>query len=115
MTDRDGNIDRTIAGLVRVYCYGGNSTTPVVPVGYTNPSVPSAYTVVPNWTTNHTMSDLVFAVVQIDYNRERGITGLPTMTFNVENSMTMPGDCLYDYMTNTRYGAGVPATEIFDE
>ena len=115
MTDRDGNIDRTIAGLVRVYCFAGSSATPVVPEGYTNPSLSNAYAIVPNWTVNHTMSDLVFAVVQIDYNRERGITGLPTVTFNVENSMTLPGDCLYDYMTNTRYGAGVPAAEIFDE
>ena len=115
MTDRDGNVDRTIAGLVRVYCFAGSSTTPVAPVGYTNPGLSAAYVRVPNWTTNHTMSDLIFAVVQIDYNRDRGITGLPTMTFNIENSMTMPGDCLYDYMTNTRYGAGVAAEDIFDE
>jgi hypothetical protein len=115
MTDRDGNVDKTIAGLVRVYCFAGNGSTPVVPEGYTNGSLATAYSRVPNWTTNHTMTDLVFAVVQIDYNSERGVTGLPTMTFNIENSMTMPGDCLYDYMTNTRYGAGVPAEEIFGE
>jgi hypothetical protein len=115
MTDRDGNVDRTIAGLVRVYCFAGNGSTPVVPVGYTNPSLATAYSRVPGWTTNHTMSDLVFAVVQIDYNRDRGVTGLANMTFNIENSMTMPGDCLYDYMTNTRYGAGVDPEDIFDE
>ena len=113
--DRDGNIDYNIANQVRVYCYAGSSTTPVVPVGYTNGSLPAAYSVVPNWTANHTMSDLVFAVVRIDYNRDRGITGMPNMMFNIENSMTLPGDCLYDYMTNTRYGAGVPTQEIFGE
>jgi hypothetical protein len=26
--------------------------------------------------------------------------------------MTLPGDCVFDYMTNTRYGAGIPKEEI---
>jgi hypothetical protein len=29
--------------------------------------------------------------------------------------MTQPGDCLLDYMTNTRYGAGIAAQEIRSE
>jgi hypothetical protein len=111
--DRSGNIDYSIDGLVKVWCYNGNSTTPVAPVGYTNGSLPTAYAIVPNWTAAYTMSDLVFAVVQVNYSRDKGVTGLPTMRFNVRNSMTLPGDCLLDYMTNTRYGAGIPQAEIF--
>jgi len=113
--DRDGNQDLTIQGLVRVYCYDGNSDTPRVPQGYTNNSVPAAYSVVPGWTSAHDMSDLVFAVVQITYSRENGITALPNMRFHLRNSMTLPGDCMLDYMTNTRYGAGIPAEEIYSE
>lgn len=113
--DRDGNIDRNISGLAKIYCYSGSSTDPVVPEGYTNGSLPTAYSIVPNWTSNHSMNDLVFAVIRIDYNAEKGTTELPTVNFNLVNSMSMPGDCLYDYMTNTRYGAGVPAEEIFGE
>jgi hypothetical protein len=30
----------------------------------------------------------------------------------MKNTMTLPGDVLYDYMTNTRYGAGIPEAEI---
>jgi len=26
--------------------------------------------------------------------------------------MDQPGDVLYDYMTNTRYGAGIPVEDI---
>jgi len=111
--DRTGNLDFSIDGLIRVYCYNGNSNTPVAPVGYTNGSIPAAYSVVPNWTSAMTMSDLIFAVVQVNYSRDKGVTGLPTMRFNVRNSMTLPGDCLLDYMTNTRYGAGIPQAEIF--
>jgi hypothetical protein len=34
------------------------------------------------------------------------------MRFKIQNSMTLPGDCIYDYMTNTRYGAGIDPAEI---
>lgn len=113
--DRDGNRDYSIDGLVKVYCYNGNSTSGVQPDNYTGGNVPHAYNVVPNWTSNHSMSDLIFAVVQVNYSREKGVTNLPIMRFHVTNSMTLPGDCLLDYMTNTRYGAGIPLSEIFDE
>jgi hypothetical protein len=113
--DRDGNRDYSVQDLVRVYCYNGDSASGVVPDNYTNASVPDAYTVVPNWTTAHIMSDLIFAVVQVNYNNDKGITRLPDMRFHVTNSMTLPGDCLLDYMTSTRYGAGIPIEGIYDE
>ena len=113
--DRDGNRDYSVQDLVRVYCYSGNSVQGVVPDNYTNGAVPAAYNIVPNWTTSHQMNDLIFAVVQVNYNKDKGITGLPNMRFHVTNSMTLPGDCLLDYMTSTRYGAGIPREGIYDE
>ena len=110
--DRDGNVDYSVAGQVKVYCFAGSSTTPVVPDNYTNGSLNPAYSIMPNWTSNHTMDDLVFAIVRVDYSREKNITQLPTLKFHITNSMTQPGDCIYDYMTNTRYGAGIDPTEI---
>lgn len=111
--DRTGTIDYSIDGLVKVWCYNGNSTSPVAPFGYTNGSLPNAYAVVPNWTSAYSMSNIIFAVVQVNYSKDKGVTGLPTMRFHVQNSMTLPGDCLLDYMTNTRYGAGIPQAEIY--
>lgn len=111
--DREGNIDFSVDGLVKVYCYDGNSDTPRVPDLYSNASVPDAYTVVPGWDATFTMSDLVFVVVKINYDREKGITGVPRMRFHITNSMSQPGDCLYDYMTNTLYGAGIDAEDIY--
>lgn len=111
--DRDGNEDTTPNGFIRVWCFAGNSTTPVVPFGYTNASLSNAYSVMPGWTANHTMTDLVFAIVKVTYNKEdKDISGIGDMKFKITNSMTLPGDCMYDYMTNTRYGAGIPAAEI---
>lgn len=110
--DREGTIDRSLSQLVKVHCFAGNSTTPVIPVGYTNPSPANATAIVPNWTVNHTMSDLIFAVVEVNYNRDNGVTQLGDMLFEVENSMSLPGDVLNDMLTSTRYGAGVASGDI---
>jgi len=111
--DRTGTVDRSLDGQVSIYCYAGNSSSRVNPTGYTNTGTIAAYTIMPNWSTaTHTMSDLVFSIVKVDYNREKNVTGLGTVLYQVENSMKMPGDVLYDYMTNTRYGAGIAAGEV---
>jgi hypothetical protein len=114
--DNNGNIDYSIAGLVTIYPFAGNSTTPQIFENYTNGStLNNAFQLVPNWTSSHSMSDLIFAVVRVDYNSDKSVNKLPDIVFEVSNDMKMPGDVLLDYMTNTRYGAGVPITEIFDE
>lgn len=111
--DRNGNVDRSISDLVRVYCYKGSSDSPATIENYTATNTTKAYQVMPTWTSStHVMSDLVFSVVRVDYNRDKNVTGLGNMVFHVENTMRLPGDCIYDYMTNTRYGAGIPAAEI---
>ncbi len=111
--DRSGTIDRSISNQVKVWCYAGNSDTPATLENYTSTNTTKAYTIMPGWTTStHAMSDLVFAIVQVDYNRDKNITGIGNMLFHVDNSMHLPGDCLYDYMTNTRYGAGIAPEEI---
>ena len=112
--DRDGNRDYSIDGLVKVYCYNGDSEQGVVPQGYSG-SVSDAYDVMPSWTTAHMMNGLVFAIVEVNYSREKNVSGLGTIRFHVTNSMTLPGDCLSDYMKSTTYGAGIAATEILDE
>jgi hypothetical protein len=58
------------------------------------------------------MEDLIFVLVRVDYNREKNITGLADMLFHVTNSMMLPGDCVYDYLTNTRFGAGISSADI---
>jgi hypothetical protein len=101
-----------INGLVRVYFYSNGSSSGQYPVGATGPGVPPAFTVVPGWTASWQMTNLVFAVVEVNYNRAKSITGVGDMSFDVESTMTLPGDVIFDYMTNTRYGAAIPANNI---
>jgi hypothetical protein len=110
--DRDGNKDFSARDVLQVYCFAGNSSTPQVPEYYSNGSLQPAYAIVPGWTTSHSMSDLIFAVVKITYSPESGLTSVPTVMFNLSNSMSRPGDVLFDYMTSTRYGCGIAAGDI---
>lgn len=111
--DRNGTVCTKAEGKIRVYCFAGNSSTPIAPKGYTNVPTTPAYSIMPGWTSNHDMTDLVFAIVSIDYDATNDIRGLGNFRFELINSMSYPGDCLYDYMTNTRYGAGIPAGSIY--
>lgn len=106
----DGANNENFRDLVKVYAWAGGSSSTNQIWGPT-PPVP-AYSVIPETTSSYNMSDLVFAVVQLTYNSDKGVTGLPTMTFQLTNSLKNPGEVWYDYMTNNRYGAGFTTTQV---
>jgi hypothetical protein len=109
--DTTGTIDRSISGLVKVYLYAGGVGSGQAPSGY-SASIPNARTLFPNWGASHTMQDLVFAIVRVDYNREKNVTGIGNLLFQVESDMKQPGDVLYDYLKSTVYGCGIPTADI---
>jgi hypothetical protein len=113
--DRDGNIDNSLNDLMEIRCFNNGSSSPVQPVGTSGGNMATAFDFLPSWTSTDTMTNLAFVVIKLTYNRDRGVTRIPLMSFRVSNSMRLPGDCIRDYMTNTRYGAGIPAQEIYSE
>jgi hypothetical protein len=108
----DGVIDADASGYIAVYPFAGGSTFPIGINNYSAKSTQPAWEIFPGWTEQHTMDDLVFVIIGVQYNKAAGITGLGKMQFHLSNSMKLPGDCIFDYMTNTRYGAGIPPEEI---
>lgn len=113
ITDADGVTDTGVNGLIKIYCFNNGSNSPKLPDGYSNPNMLFARDLMPNWTVNHAMSGLVFALVRVEYNKEKNVTSLGEIEFKLTNTLTLPGDVMYDYMRNTRYGAGIPETEIY--
>lgn len=108
--DASGNQDISMRDLVKVYFYKG--TTPIQPTGYGG-TTPASHTVMPGWTAlTHPMSNLLYAIVEVNYNRDKNVTGLPDCQFHITSNMTLAGDCLVDYMLSTRYGAGIDISEI---
>jgi len=100
-------VSDNLNGLVRVWLYNGNSDTPFT--GWDNSP---AYNKMIGWDSTYKMSGLVFAIVEITYKQDKGVTGLPTLTFDINNSLSRPGDVFQDYATSVRYGAGIPLNEI---
>ena len=111
-SDSAGTVSTDPNGLIKIYPFSGGGNFPVSFTGQANGNTDLADVIMPDWTVNHTMNNLVFAIVRIEYNKDKGITNLGNLLFKLTNTMTLPGDCLYDYMTNTRYGAGISSTEI---
>lgn len=76
--------------------------------------------------SSRTMTNVTYAYVELTYNREKRVTGLPSKLFFVMNGRTVdqlddgdgnfvttttqassnPVDCLVDYLLSTRYGCG---------
>ena len=103
--DDAGTLNTDISGLIQFWIYNNGSLV-------SQNSNSSAWDVFPTWDSTNLMTNLVFAIVRVDYNKDKNVTGLGDLTFEIKNSMSMPGDCLYDYMTNTRYGAGIASVGI---
>lgn len=109
--DASGKEVGSINGHVKMWLYTNGSTNPGAFEGSANPGT-AAWNIMPGWTSNHTMDSLVFAIVYVEYDAPDDVRGLESVVFKVNNTCTLPGDVMYDYMTNTIYGAGIPVEDI---
>lgn len=113
--DQNGNGDTNTNydGLLRIRIYAGSTaaTDQIFPPQSTSNTV-NARTLLDESDTNYLLNGLVFALVQLDYNSEKGITGLGQMTFQINNTLKNPGNVWHDYISSTRYGAGIPTAQI---
>jgi|LauGreDrversion4_1035100.scaffolds.fasta_scaffold00556_4 hypothetical protein len=107
--DPSGNQDISYRDLIKIYCY---IDAPLQPQGYSG-TTPAAHTVMPGWTSGtHPMTDLCYAIVEVTYNKDKNVTGLPDCIFHMDTNMKKPGDVLVDYMLNDRYGAGISVYDL---
>jgi hypothetical protein len=109
--DTAGNIDSSINGLIKVYCYNDGSANQTFPFG-TFGTAQNASSIFPGWNSTKKYYKMVFAVVKITFSQEKDLTYLPEFSFELVNTMTDPGDVLFDYLSNKRYGAGIDEEEI---
>ena len=111
LDESTGVEDTTVKGLIQFYLYRNGSDSP------TNQSK-SAITVmqtdglVYKWDANKTMTNCAFAILHLTYNQNANIRGLQETKFQLTNSLKDTGDCFYDYLSNTVYGAAIPVAQI---
>lgn len=114
--DANGTTVNNWSGAIRVRVYAGGtaSSNQIFPVPGGSVTAVAATTMMPHWdtTTNYKGTDLVFAMIELDYNAEEGLTNMDAMTFDLRNSLRSPGNVVLDYMQNSRYGAGISSDLI---
>jgi hypothetical protein len=103
--------DTSVKGKMDIYLYKNGSYSPAN--SSTNAvSVMSASNLTYQWNSSKLMSNCAFAIVHIKYSIKANLRGIEPTKFQLTNSRSAPGDCVYDYLTNTRYGAAIPVSQI---
>jgi len=113
VTQQNQSAEKEFEGKIRVRVYAGstNSADQIFPTS----GAVDATTMMPHWTntTAYSMEDLVFAMIEVDYDAENGLTSLGGFSFDITNSISNPGNVLIDYLNNERYGCGL-SNDIID-
>lgn len=116
LTDGDGNVDTKISGNLYISLYTSTNAGVITAVNGTAPNVTMGGADIAaalRWpASGRQMNGLAFAIVKLNYNSDKGTTGLQPITFYCKHypkggAVAKPGDVWYDYMTDTRYGAGM--------
>jgi hypothetical protein len=103
--------DTTVNGKMFFYLYRNGSNNPTN-TSLTAQQVMTSAGLVYQWDANKSMSNCVFAIVKLIYNQNANITGFQQLRFQLTNARQVPGDCFYDYLQSSRYGAAIPVTSI---
>lgn len=111
LDESTGVTSTTQAPYLQIYLYNNGSDSPANSSTSAIALMQSSgltYT----WDSNKLMSNCAFAILVLTYNSAAGITGMQQTKFQVINSRDSAGDCFYDYLTNTVYGAALPLSQI---
>jgi hypothetical protein len=112
LTDQStGTTDNTVSGHLYIYLYRNGSNTPVNS-GQSAISVMQSSGLTYTWDSTKEMSNCAFAIVHLNYNQDANITNIQQTQFEIINPRNSAGDVIYDYLTNTRYGAAIPTAQI---
>lgn len=103
--------DYNVKDKMQIYFYRNGSNAPANS-SLSAIEVMQASNLVYKWDSTKLMTNCAFAIVHLIYNNDAGTTSLQQTRFQLTNSRHAPGDCFYDYMTNTVYGAALPVSQI---
>lgn len=111
LLDESTGESQPVNGNIKIYLYRNGSLNPTNS-GQTAIQVMQAAGLDYTWNNTKLMTNCAFAIVQLTYNADLNIQGIEQTRFQLTNSRSKPGDCIYDYLTNTVYGAAIPTDQI---
>lgn len=111
LDESTGESQTNVSGNLYIYLYRNGSNQPTNTT-LSAINVMSSAGLTYTWDGSKLMSNCAFAIVKILYNQDAGLTGIDQTRFQLTNARSAPGDCISDYLQSTRYGAGIPASQI---
>jgi len=111
LDESTGTYDTSVNGRIQIFLYNNGSNSPVNST-QSAISVMQTSGLIYQWDSSKLMSNCAFAILHLSYSQSAGIRGIEQTKFQVTNSKTNTGDCIYDYLINTRYGCSIPSSQI---
>ena len=116
LTDPNGTSVTNVNGKIRCRVYQGNThaNAQIFPVPGGATTAVAASTMFTDWAAdpNKLGSNAVISIVEVDYDAGNGLTGLGTISYDYENSLSNPANVLLDYLKNDRYGCGLTDDDL---
>jgi len=111
LDESTGLTDTTVNGKIAIYLYRNGSNTPANS-SQSAISVMQDPNLVYQWDNTKLMTNCAFAIIKLNYSQTANIRGIEQTRFQITNSRTNTGECFFDYLINTRYGAALPSNQI---
>lgn len=111
LDESTGQSQTNVDGKLNIYLYRNGSNQPVNTASSAIAIMQSAGLIY-QWNNTKLMTNCAFAIVEITYNPDAGLTGIQQTKFKVTNSRYQPGDCFFDYLTNDVYGAALSPAQV---
>ncbi len=111
LDESTGESETNVKAKINIYLYSNGSNTPTNS-DQTAIQVMSNSKLIYKWDETKLMTNCAFAIVVLTYSVTANIRGLAQTRFQIKNSRHKPGECFSDFLTNTRYGAAIPSTQI---
>ena len=111
LDESTGASDTSVNGRIEIFLYNNGSNTPVNS-SQSAISVMQSSGLIYQWDSTKLMTNCAFAIIHLSYSQSAGVTGINQTKFQVTNSLTNTGDCIYDYLINTRYGCAIPLAQV---
>lgn len=111
LLDESTGESQAINGYIKIYMYNNGSYSPTNS-GTNAIQLMQSSGLTYTWDNAKTMNNCSFAIIVLTYNQDLNVTSLEQTKFQLTNSRHKPGECFYDYLTNTVYGAAIPVNQI---
>ena len=111
LDESTGVQDTTVNGKIQIFLYRNGSNSPVNS-SQSAISVMQTAGLTYTWDNSKLMTNCAFAILHLSYSQSANIRGLEQTKFQVINPRNNTGDCITDYLVNTRYGCAIPPTQL---